>query len=161
SNGLKRQTQNHLRRLLCGSVRYTITVPPDHDFDDAIGTCQCSWCRKVTGSLMFRFHQFKKVDVAWDADSTLRTYQAEPDNHRGFCCNCGSYMFFRREKSKLINLAVGCFDDDDLRKYGPLLTKEGATCGAGTRFLASRITLRARNMTRSLRIEAAASWALG
>ncbi|GJN73889.1 glutathione-dependent formaldehyde-activating enzyme domain-containing protein [Purpureocillium lilacinum] len=110
---------------LCGSVRYTITVPPDHDFDDAIGTCQCSWCRKVTGSLMFRFHQFKKVDVAWDADSTLRTYQAEPDNHRGFCCNCGSYMFFRREKSKLINLAVGCFDDDDLRKYGPLLTKEG------------------------------------
>ncbi|KAJ6439282.1 glutathione-dependent formaldehyde-activating enzyme domain-containing protein [Purpureocillium lavendulum] len=110
---------------LCESVRYTITVPPDHDFDDAIGTCQCSWCRKVTGSLMFRFHQFKKVDVVFDADSTLRTYEAAPGNHRGFCCKCGSYMFFRRETSKLINLAVGCFDDEDLKLFGPLLTKAG------------------------------------
>ncbi len=59
----------------------------------------------------------------FDSQETLRTYQAAPGNHRGFCNNCGSYLFFRREKSSFINLAVGCFDKDALEKFGTALTK--------------------------------------
>ncbi len=72
---------------------------------------------------MFRFHQFTKAEVVFEADSTLRTYVATPGCHRGFCNACGSYMFFRRETSKLINLAVGCFDKEDLQRHGTVLTK--------------------------------------
>lgn len=74
---------------------------------------------------MFRFHQFKKEDVKFESDSTLRNYQATPTKDRGFCSNCGSYMYYRGETSRFINLAVGCFDKDDLQKYGTVLTKAG------------------------------------
>lgn len=47
-----------------------------------------------------------------------------PGNNRGFCCECGSYLYFARTASQYTNLAVGCFDPEDLKKWGPVLTKQ-------------------------------------
>ena len=111
---------------LCSSVRYEATISPKHDLDDSVGTCQCVNCRKSTGSLFFHFHQFHAEDVVFTSQEGLKTYQATPGKNRAFCRECGSFLFFKSEGSKFISLAVGCFDAEPLKEYGPILTRIGA-----------------------------------
>ncbi|UKZ74290.1 hypothetical protein TrVFT333_001952 [Trichoderma virens FT-333] len=133
---------------LCASVRYTVTFPPDHDFENSCTTCQCEQCRKNTGSLIFRSHKLSKSAVEFTAKSTLKLYSATPHCERGFCSDCGSFLFWQRDNRDYTCLTVGCFDEPVLAKYGPLLTmaKRHLFCGrevpgvtdhlAGARFAA-------------------------
>ncbi|UNI24340.1 Ribonuclease P [Purpureocillium takamizusanense] len=108
---------------LCESVRYTIAFPPDHDFTKACSTCQCSQCRKQTGSLIFRVQNIPLSALTWDADSTLRRYRASEGRARGFCSACGSFLFWQDESYDSIGMTVGCFDKDALRgAHGRALT---------------------------------------
>ncbi|KAK1252418.1 hypothetical protein MKX08_003605 [Trichoderma sp. CBMAI-0020] len=107
---------------LCGSVRYTATFPPNHDFADSSTTCQCEQCRKNTGALIFYSHQLPKSAVDFTSKETLRLYSATPHIERGFCSNCGGLLFWQTDDRDNICLTVGCFDRPVLEKYGPLLT---------------------------------------
>ncbi|GJN67349.1 hypothetical protein PLIIFM63780_004789 [Purpureocillium lilacinum] len=107
---------------LCEAVRYTINFPPDHDFIKACSTCQCSQCRKQTGSLIFRVQKIPVSALTWDAQSTLGRYRASEGCARGFCSACGSFLFWQNESSGRISMTVGCFDKEDLRRYGKVLT---------------------------------------
>lgn len=53
---------------------------------------------------------------------TLRDYHASEGCSRGFCNACGSYLYWRNEKKDLINMCVGTFDRDVLKRYGTVLT---------------------------------------
>ncbi|OAA42764.1 Mss4-like protein [Metarhizium rileyi] len=107
---------------LCEGVRYKITFPPDHNFTAQCSTCQCSQCRKQTGSLVFRVHKIPLSALEYTSDATLTQYRATPSNARGFCTRCGSLLFWRREASDSISMCVGCFDSEALRTHGRLLT---------------------------------------
>ncbi|KAL6893250.1 Mss4-like protein [Trichoderma evansii] len=107
---------------LCGSVRYIVTFPPNHNFANSTTTCQCEQCRKQTGSLIFRSHKLPKTAVEFTSKSTLKLYSATPHFERGFCSNCGGYLFWQKDGRGDICLTVGCFDQPVLEKYGPLLT---------------------------------------
>lgn len=41
---------------------------------------------------------------------------------RGFCGDCGSFLFWHKEGSENIDLLVGGFDEEYLIKYGEVLT---------------------------------------
>ena len=74
---------------------------------------------------MFRFHRFPSAIVTFHSDSTLATHSAVEGRERGFCRNCGSFLFYRRQTgANWINFAVGCFDKDALANYGTILTQE-------------------------------------
>ncbi|KAM0258180.1 hypothetical protein ACHAQJ_003948 [Trichoderma viride] len=107
---------------VCGSIRYIVTFPPNHDFANSITTCQCEQCRKNTGSLIFRSHRLPRSAVEFTAKPTLKIYSATPHCERGFCNNCGSFLFWQRDNRDYTCLTVGCFDEPVLAKYGPLLT---------------------------------------
>ncbi|KAM0356008.1 hypothetical protein ACHAPU_000401 [Fusarium lateritium] len=98
---------------LCGSVRYTITLPPSHDWKRG--------CRKNGGSLVAWLHNFPASSVAFTSQTTLSRYHATPRAARGFCSNCGSWLFWRREDSDSISMAVGTVDKDALEKWGKQL----------------------------------------
>ncbi|KAK4088421.1 ribonuclease P complex subunit Pop1 [Purpureocillium lilacinum] len=85
-------------------------------------TCQCSQCRKQTGSLIFRVQKIPVSALTWDAQSTLGRYRASEGCARGFCSACGSFLFWQNESSGRISMTVGCFDKEDLRRYGKVLT---------------------------------------
>ncbi|KAH8169778.1 glutathione-dependent formaldehyde-activating enzyme domain-containing protein [Sarocladium implicatum] len=111
---------------LCEAIRYEVKVPDDHDF--YCSTCQCTQCRKQTGSLIFRIQVFPLSSVTFtppltaSTASPLKSYSATPGVARGFCGDCGSFIYWRRESGDNIDLLVGTFDEDDLRKYGETLT---------------------------------------
>ncbi|OAA75254.1 Mss4-like protein [Akanthomyces lecanii RCEF 1005] len=107
---------------LCEALRYTITFPQDHDFQRGASTCQCSQCRKQTGSLIYRVQKVPRSSFALTAQATLKTYKASPPNSRGFCGDCGGLIYWAAEDEDKISVCVGSFDDDVLQKYGRVLT---------------------------------------
>lgn len=89
---------------LCGEVRYEITG----EVQPAIA-CHCRECRRQSG------HHFAAAAVARDAltmtrDSHLKWFRASDFAARGFCGNCGSTLFWRRDESELINVLLGAMD---------------------------------------------------
>jgi hypothetical protein len=45
---------------------------------------------------------------------SLKNYSATPGIQRGFCSDCGSFLYWRDESLDDIELAVGCFDPEFL-----------------------------------------------
>ncbi|KAH8676966.1 Mss4-like protein [Ilyonectria robusta] len=107
---------------LCGAIRYTITFPPDHPFKDQTTTCQCFQCRKNTGSLFARFHVVPLSALKYSSQDTLKTYSASPQRKRGFCSECGGFIFWHDETTQRIGMTVGTFDREVLARWGNLLT---------------------------------------
>lgn len=85
-------------------------------------TCQCSQCRKQTGSLIYRVQKVPRSSLEFTAQSTLKIYKASPPNSRGFCNECGGLIFWSADDGDKISICVGTFDDDVLQKYGRILT---------------------------------------
>ncbi|KAF5004006.1 hypothetical protein FDECE_9472 [Fusarium decemcellulare] len=106
---------------LCGSVRYSVTFPPSHDWKKSCATCQCSQCRKNGGSLMAWLHRVPTSSVAFTSQTTLSRYHATEGYARGFCNSCGSWLFWRKEDTDVLSMSVGTFDKDVLRRWGKQL----------------------------------------
>jgi hypothetical protein len=76
------------------------------------GTCQCTQDRKNTGSLFFPSLRITPYSAfRWTTPTeTLKHYSATPAALRGFCANCGSFLYWRRAESDSVSLAVGTID---------------------------------------------------
>lgn len=89
---------------LCGAVRYRITGP----MRQVVG-CHCGQCRKQTGHYLpatgVRMKYFEMVE-----DLGLKWYQASDTARRGFCGECGSFLFWRANGADRIGIAAGSLD---------------------------------------------------
>lgn len=103
---------------LCGALRYRVDFSDDHDFLKSSGTCQCTMDRKATGSLWFQYHQIRAGSVFGFTSPTpsLRHYASSPGAQRGFCGDCGSFLYMKPathgndHSSERITIAVGTVD---------------------------------------------------
>ncbi|KAI1779357.1 glutathione-dependent formaldehyde-activating GFA [Hypoxylon cercidicola] len=104
---------------LCGSIRYRVNFPKGHDFLKLSGSCQCTQCRRNTGSLIFMAHTVSLKDFAYlTPTTTLKNFYATPGIQRGFCTSCGSFLYWRNESHDDIEIAVGCVDPEFLSEFG-------------------------------------------
>jgi hypothetical protein len=94
----------HTGSCLCKSVTFEITAelqPPD--------ACHCRLCRKQSG------HYWASTDVA-EADLSihgadqLTWYQSSAKVRRGFCKNCGAFLFWDANTKPQIAVAMGAID---------------------------------------------------
>ncbi|KAJ6606343.1 Mss4-like protein [Mycena vulgaris] len=100
---------------LCEGIRYQIDFAPDHDWKRAPHTCQCTQCRKMSGSLVFNYHTVQTTEITWLSKSTYAEYKSSTHCLRAFCKNCGSSIgWIDRAADTEIELAVGCFDEQFL-----------------------------------------------
>ncbi|MCF6322068.1 MAG: GFA family protein [Rhizobiaceae bacterium] len=90
---------------LCGGIKYTVTG----EIRD-VTACHCTQCRKQTGHYFAasagRNEQFEIVDE----DGLLKWYRASDFAARGFCSNCGSVLFWKRENDDYMSFLVGSLD---------------------------------------------------
>ncbi|KAI8623323.1 Mss4-like protein [Xylariaceae sp. FL1651] len=106
---------------LCESLTYRIDFPDGHNFEESSKTCQCTQCRKNTGSLFYPAHSVSQSSAfRWTGASTdtLGHYRATPDAERGFCTRCGSFMYWKRIKPGADNLSVAVGTIDPLFLFG-------------------------------------------
>ncbi|KAI0010899.1 glutathione-dependent formaldehyde-activating GFA [Xylariaceae sp. FL0662B] len=96
---------------LCGSIRYRVDFPEDHDFLRLSGSCQCTQCRRTTGALFFASYTVPASKLTYlGPTTTLKNFYATPGFQRGFCTNCGSHLYWRDESRDDVELAVGSVD---------------------------------------------------
>ncbi|KAJ4300149.1 hypothetical protein N0V88_002818 [Collariella sp. IMI 366227] len=73
---------------LCNKLRYRVNFPENHNFEASSGTCQCTQCRKQTGSLFFSCHTIAPASTQFNFTgdtATLKLYHASPKGERAFC----------------------------------------------------------------------------
>ncbi|EQB57394.1 glutathione-dependent formaldehyde-activating enzyme [Colletotrichum gloeosporioides Cg-14] len=97
---------------LCAKLRYTVTLPRSHDFVKNAMTCQCTQCRRQSGALFTAFHRVP--DFRWTSDTTtsLAEYGASAAAKRGFCRDCGSWLYYRGQDG--YSICLGTVDPEIL-----------------------------------------------
>lgn len=89
---------------LCGAVRYRVSGP----MKQVVG-CHCGQCRKQTGhylpSANVRTKYFEMTE-----DRGLKWYEASDIAKRGFCGECGSFLFWQAHGADRIGIAAGTID---------------------------------------------------
>ncbi|KAK8073686.1 Mss4-like protein [Apiospora phragmitis] len=110
---------------LWGSIRYKVDFPEHHDFLQWSGSCQCTQCRRQTGTLVFYAHSVPLRCLTYVPSSgssltaaekpkSLKNFVATPEHQRGFCTDCGSLLYWRDEKRDDVELALGSVDPEFL-----------------------------------------------
>ncbi len=94
----------HSGSCLCGAVRFSVTgdLP-------APNACHCSQCRKMSG------HYWASIDIdrarlRIEGDSAIRWYRSSPKVRRGFCAECGAFLFWDPLAGTSTAVAMGAFD---------------------------------------------------
>ncbi|KAJ7771544.1 Mss4-like protein [Mycena metata] len=102
---------------VCGGVRYRIDFAPEHDWKRGPHTCQCTQCRKMSGTLVLHFHTVQTTEITWVSKTTYAEYNSSADFFRAFCNRCGSsiaWMDRSVESNMEVELMAGTFDEEFL-----------------------------------------------
>jgi hypothetical protein len=100
-------------RCLCGAVRFTVAGSIGN-----VVTCHCKMCRQWHGA------PGAYANARWDelqvgSGDSLAWYASSDFARRGFCRDCGSSLFWRRNGSGEVSIAPGAIDDPTgLRSQG-------------------------------------------
>ncbi len=86
----------------CAAVTFTVTRPRE-----TVAACHCGQCRKQTG------HHWASSTVQ-DGDlkisGDVRWYRASPTAKRGFCPNCGCFLFWKADAEPFTSFSMGAID---------------------------------------------------
>jgi len=89
---------------LCGAVAFQISA-----HENNVTACHCSQCRKMTGNYWASFHMADK-DLKFTRQDGLKWFASSDFAKRGFCKECGSTLFWKRNGSDEISVCPGSID---------------------------------------------------
>lgn len=89
---------------LCGARRFEAEVTSDEAC-----LCHCRSCQLAAGSVSVAFMTVPVSAVAWSIAPDV--YASSSHAHRGFCAQCGTSLFWRKNDGDEVDLHVGAFDD--------------------------------------------------
>jgi hypothetical protein len=71
--------------------------------------CHCLQCRKQTGTYMSAT-ACAENDLIFSRQDGLKWFRSSDIARRGFCQECGSALFWKRDGSDMISLSAGSID---------------------------------------------------
>ena len=86
---------------LCGKVAFTI----DGDLSPP-SACHCGQCRKQSGHV-WSSTSTHLDNLSFTASDTLRWFRASETARRGFCSECGSFLFWQHNEEDTISISMG------------------------------------------------------
>jgi hypothetical protein len=89
---------------LCGAVRYSTSGSLR-----GVIYCHCTQCRRQTGHIVAAT-SVRDSDLAVEGSDQLTWYAASVEARRGFCRNCGSLLFWKREGAQTTSIMAGTLD---------------------------------------------------
>ena len=95
---------------LCGAIQFEVD-----QFAPNTGNCHCSMCRKFHGAAYATIAEARSEHFRWRrGEEKLKAYTADNGTTRRFCSECGSSLTFFSPNADpdLVEIALGCFDDD-------------------------------------------------
>lgn len=94
----------HHGSCLCGGVAYEITGPLTPPI-----VCHCGQCRKQSGHV-WSATNVAEAEFKLTRQDSLRWYNASDIAKRGFCANCGSFLFWKRHGASHFAISMGSLD---------------------------------------------------
>ena len=91
---------------LCGGVHLSIKTTTK-----SVGACHCSMCRKWTGGPLLTIECGSQVH--FEGADNISVFSSSDWAERGFCCKCGSHLFYRLKKERHYAVPVGLIDDEE------------------------------------------------
>jgi hypothetical protein len=91
---------------LCGAVRIAIKTT-----SKSVSACHCNMCRKWGGGPLFAIECGS--DVQFDGTDNISVVSSSVWAERGFCCKCGSHLFYRLKQEGHYAVPVGLLDDGE------------------------------------------------
>ena len=88
---------------LCGAIHFDVASDLG-----AVTACHCGQCRKTTG------HYSAAVPAPWEkveVSGEVKWFESSSQARRGFCANCGSYLFWE-EYDGLVYISAGTLDGE-------------------------------------------------
>lgn len=90
---------------LCGAVRFDAPLN-----DETAVACHCGQCRRQSG------HHWASVNAPRDGvrfgrDAGLKWFRSSESAERGFCRDCGCWLFWRADGEDHVSISVGALDD--------------------------------------------------
>ncbi len=92
----------HKGRCLCGVIRFETSATPE-----GASVCHCGQCRRQSGHL-WASAQVPKNDLTVTGPVTW--FDSSDKAQRGFCPNCGSFLFWHAHDEDTISFALGALD---------------------------------------------------
>ena len=89
---------------LCGAVKFDINGP----MADA-HACHCTQCRKQTGNYWISSH-VADADLKFTQQDGLKWFASSDYAKRGFCKDCGSNLFWKKNDSDTLSVCLGSID---------------------------------------------------
>ncbi|WP_425083565.1 GFA family protein [Ruegeria profundi] len=90
---------------LCGKVAFTI----DGDLSPP-SVCHCGQCRKQSGHVWSSTWTHQD-NLSFTASDTLRWFRASETARRGFCSECGSFLFWQHNEEDTISISMGALSE--------------------------------------------------
>ncbi len=87
---------------LCGGVRFTVRGTPQ-----GTSVCHCGQCRKQSGHVWSSAHV---PDADLSVEGEVRWFRASDKARRGFCPDCGSFLFWKGDAEDKVSFALGAVD---------------------------------------------------
>ncbi len=91
---------------LCQSVQFTI----NQKLQD-IGACHCIQCQKSSGHFWASGLVKSENITIHDSKNLLKWYESSPIAKRGFCSNCGSFLFWATLDGTECDVSMGAIDN--------------------------------------------------
>ena len=92
-------------QCLCGAVRFALKDPALQ-----VGLCHCKMCRRWSGGLPLAA---VNGEVMLTADQSLHWHRSSEWGERGFCCKCGTPLFWRSSGAPLWAVSTGALDENE------------------------------------------------
>ncbi|MFT6927134.1 MAG: hypothetical protein ACJAZP_002763 [Psychromonas sp.] len=87
---------------LCGGVEIKVS-----NINPKFTVCHCDTCRAWGGGPFFAVQCGTEVEIK--GAENIKEYKSSAWATRGFCCHCGTHLFYRLNKSGCYNMPVGLF----------------------------------------------------
>lgn len=91
----------HTGQCLCGGVAFTMDGPLR-----GVAVCHCGQCRQWHGHVG-AYTNVAEKHLTFQAQVPLTWFRSSSFAQRGFCRNCGSSLFWKRDGSPEISVAAG------------------------------------------------------
>ena len=98
-------SEMHTGRCLCGEVRFGVRGR----LRDLIA-CHCGQCRRQTG-LYYAATNVSDDALEISEDGALKWFKSSDTARRGFCSNCGSALFWKRDGDGYTSILAGSLDE--------------------------------------------------
>jgi len=89
---------------LCGAVAFEL-----HGGLDDMIACHCIQCRKQSGTYWISAH-IADTDLKFTQQRGLKWFASSDFAKRGFCGECGSSLFWKKNGSDVTSVCVGSID---------------------------------------------------